>query len=216
MHVAEGVLAPGVLIGGATIAAAGIALGLRALDDRNMVKTAVMSSAFFVASLINVPIGPSSAHLVLSGLTGLVLGWAVFPAVAVGLALHGILFSISGITAFGVNVTIMAVPGLACYYVFNGAVRRWKDGWAFAAGSAAGAFSIGVGALLLASALYLSGKEFVTVAGAVLAAHVPVMAIEGVVTGSAVAFLSKVRPEIFDATSPRDRAFRETAEPEGV
>jgi cobalt/nickel transport system permease protein len=216
MHVAEGVLAPEVLIGGAVIAAAGVALGLRAVDDRNMVKVAVMASAFFVASLINVPIGPSSAHLVLSGLTGLVLGWAVFPAVAVALVLHGILFGISGITAFGVNVTIMAVPGLACYYVFNGAARRWKDGPAFAAGFLAGAFSIGFGALLLASALYLSGKEFVAVAGAVLAAHAPIMIIEGVVTGSAVAFLSKVRPEIFDAAPPRSGAFRETAESEGV
>lgn len=42
-------------------------------------KVGVLSSAFFVATLIHVPVGPSSIHLVLNGLMGVMLGWAAFP-----------------------------------------------------------------------------------------------------------------------------------------
>ena len=38
----------------------------------------LLGAAFFVASLIHVPIGFSSAHLILNGLLGVVLGWAAF------------------------------------------------------------------------------------------------------------------------------------------
>ena len=47
--------------------------------------------AIFVASLVHVPVGPSSMHLVLNGLLGLLLGWAAFPAILVGLLLQAVL-----------------------------------------------------------------------------------------------------------------------------
>jgi cobalt/nickel transport system permease protein len=49
----------------------------------------VLSATFFVASLIHVPVGPSSVHLIMSGLAGLVLGWTAFPALFVGVAVAG-------------------------------------------------------------------------------------------------------------------------------
>ena len=51
MHISEGVLSAPVLISGAALAAAGTALGLRRLDLESIMPTALLSSAFFVASL---------------------------------------------------------------------------------------------------------------------------------------------------------------------
>ena len=83
MHIAEGILTAtpagqGVLLVGTIAAAAGTMIGLRRLDEEHIPKAAVLGSAFFVASAIQVPMCGSSVHLVLSGLMGLVLGWAIF------------------------------------------------------------------------------------------------------------------------------------------
>lgn len=87
MHIAEGVLSPAVLAGGAVLALAGTALGLRKLEYDRLVAVGILSAAFFVASLIHVPVGLSSAHLVLNGLVGVLLGWAAFPSILVALLL---------------------------------------------------------------------------------------------------------------------------------
>ena len=71
MHISEGVLSAPVLVGGAALAAAGTALGLRRVDYDRLVTVAILSAAFFVGSLIRVPLGPSAAHLILNGLAGL-------------------------------------------------------------------------------------------------------------------------------------------------
>lgn len=68
MHIAEGVLSAPVLIAGA--AAAGIAVGLKRLDESRLMTAGLVGAAFFIASLIHVPIGVSSAHLLLCGLVG--------------------------------------------------------------------------------------------------------------------------------------------------
>jgi cobalt/nickel transport system permease protein len=199
MHVHEGVLIAPVLAGGALLAAGGVALGLRAMNQDNIVKVAVTSSAFFVASLIQIPVGVSSVHLVLNGLCGLLLGWAAFPAVAVGLVLQVLLFGIGGLTTLGVNTVIMALPGVLCHYLFRRIARSGAGAQVFYAGFGAGVLGIVIGATLLAAVLLRTGDGFTTIAGAVFLAHFPVMAVEGFVTGFALVFLHKVRPETLAA-----------------
>ena len=87
MHISEGVLSAPVLVTGAALTVAGVAVGLKKMDYEKIPQVAVLTSAFFVASLIRVPVGPSAVHLVLNGLLGLILGWAAFPAILVGVAL---------------------------------------------------------------------------------------------------------------------------------
>ena len=48
---------------------------LRKLEGEALVRTGVLSAAFFAASLVHLPLGPASVHLVLSGLMGALLGW---------------------------------------------------------------------------------------------------------------------------------------------
>ena len=57
MHIAEGVLSAPVLIAGAAAAAAGIAVGLKRLDESRLMTAGLVGAAFFIASLIHVPIG---------------------------------------------------------------------------------------------------------------------------------------------------------------
>ena len=138
MHIGEGLLTAtragqGVLLAGTVAAAAGTMLGLRRLDEDQIPKAAVLGSAFFVASAIQVPIGPSSVHLVLSGLMGLVLGWAVFPTVLVGLTLQAVFFGIAGPTVLGINTLVMALPGVVCYYLFHGAISATAGKWSSSA-----------------------------------------------------------------------------------
>ena len=87
MHIAEGVLSPAVLGAGAVLAVAGTALGLRRLEYDRLIGVGILSAAFFVGSLIHVPIGLASAHLVLNGLVGVLLGWAAFPSILAALLL---------------------------------------------------------------------------------------------------------------------------------
>jgi len=211
MHIAEGVLAAPVLAAGAALTAGGVAVGLRRMGYEEVPKVAVLGSAFFVASLIHVPVGPSSVHLVLNGLAGLILGWSTFPALLVALLLQSVLFGFGGLTALGVNTLNMALPGVICYLLFSRALRARSDGLVFGVGFVAGALAIMLACLMVGISLFASGKEFLGVAKLVFVAHIPVMVIEGLVTGSAIVFLHKVRPELLPA-SARMRAWKETAD----
>ena len=121
MHISEGVLSAPVLIGGGALTAVGTAIGLKRIDYDRIVPVAILTSAFFVASLIHVPIGPGSVHLVLNGLLGLVLGWACFPAILVALFLQAVFFQFGGFTVIGVNALNMAAAAVLAAYL----VRPW-------------------------------------------------------------------------------------------
>ncbi len=196
MHISEGVLSGPVMMAGAALAFAGTAVGLKKIDYDRMVHVAILSSAFFVASLIHVNLGPSSVHLILNGIVGLLLGWAAFPAILTALLLQAILFQYGGITALGVNTVIMALPAVICYYLVGPLTNR-SPRYTFVAAFLAGAGSVGLAALGLGFALYLTEKNFLEVSILVMTANLPVMIIEGIVTGFCVSFLLKVYPEIF-------------------
>lgn len=195
MHISEGVLSGPVLASGAALAAVGTAVGLKQLDYERIPRAAILSAAFFVASLVHVPIGPSSVHLILNGIVGLLLGWAAFPAILVALVLQGVLFQFGGITTLGVNTLIMAAPAVICYYLFSPLLFR-KPALAAAGAFAAGFLSVLLGGVVAASALMFTEEGFFEVASAVIIAHIPVMVIEGVVTAFCVSFLKKVQPEL--------------------
>ena len=195
MHISEGVLSAPVLGGGAVLAAVGTWMGLRRLDYDRLMTVAILSAAFFVASLIHVPVGFASAHLIMNGLLGAVLGWAAFPAILIGLALQALLFQFGGITVLGVNTFNMAAPAVLCAAMFKGLLEGEGKGRMVGA-FLCGFLSVGLAAALTAGALALSGEGFLAVAGALFAAHLPIMVAEGVIVAFAVPFLAKVRPEV--------------------
>ena len=197
MHIADGVLSAPVLISGIALSIAGVGYGLQRLDYERIPQVAVLSSAFFVASLIHLPIGFSSVHLVLNGLLGLILGWVAFPALAIALFLQAILFGFGGISTLGINVFNLALPAILCFYLFHHAARHARrESLQFLCGFLAGALAIIFSTCLIALSLFWSGEEFIGVIRLVLIAHIPVMIVEGIITGFIVVFLQQVRPEL--------------------
>ncbi len=203
MHISEGVLSAPVLISGAAIAIAGCAVGLKKMDYDHIARVGILSSAFFVASLIHVNIGPASVHLIANGILGLLLGWAAFPAILVALLLQAVFFQYGGITTLGVNTVIMALPAVVCYGLFAPFIRRGGK-VAAAAGFGCGALAVLLGAVFVGAALMFTEENFFEVASIVVGAHLPVMVIEGIITAFCVSFLKKVYPEILQAGTTKE------------
>lgn len=202
MHITDGVLATPVLVVGSVAAAGGVAMGLRRLDPEDIPKVALLTSALFIASAVRLPLGPTSTHLALHGLAGLVLGWTVFPALLVGMTLQAVLFGHGGWSVLGVNTLNLALPAVLVRFGFLGQVQGNDPRRAFLAGFGLGALAILLTALLLGGELYWTGKELRPFAGWILLAHLPLMGVEGLVTGSVVAFLHRVRPELLAGINP--------------
>ena len=200
MHISEGVLSAPVLLSGGALAAAGTALGLKKLDYDRIAQAGILSAAFFVASLVHVPVGPANAHLILNGLVGLLLGWAAFPVILVALILQAVLFQFGGITALGVNTIIMALPAVLCYFICSPFLHK-KPFLAMTASFACGFLSVALSALILGLALIFTEENFFEVSAIVITAHIPVMIIEGIITAMCVAFLKKVQPNMLPGCS---------------
>jgi len=207
MHIAEAILpdpanpAPGLIVLGAgwVLAAVGTALGLRRMDHADIPRVAIFAAAFFVVSLIHIPCGPTSVHLVLNGLVGLVLGWAAFPALLVALALQAVFFQYGGLTTLGVNTLAMALPAVVCYYTLGPLVRGRRAAVALAGAAAAGALGMVLAGLIVAGLLMAAGESFVRLGQLVLAAHGLLALLEATVTVAAVHSLRLVQPELLGA-----------------
>ncbi len=198
MHISEGVLSVPVLVGGGAIALAGTSMGLKKIEFDRIPHVAVLSAAFFVASLIHVPVGPSSVHLLLNGLVGLLLGWSAFPAILVALVLQAVLFQFGGFTTLGVNTSVMALPAVVCYGLFKPMISSPRSWVSLAGAFLCGGMAVLGGAVLVALCLALTGEAFYPAAKLIVAAHLPVMAIEGLVSALCIRFLKKVRPEVLE------------------
>ncbi|ARE42278.1 Substrate-specific component NikM of nickel ECF transporter (plasmid) [Rhodovulum sp. P5] len=197
MHIVDGALANEVVIGGAVLAAGGIALGLRQLPLERIPAAGILSASFFVASLIHVPIGPSSVHLILNGLAGIVLGWAAFPALFVGLLLQAVFFGFGGLTVLGVNTFNIAMPAVIVHVLCRRGILRCGPATAALWAGIGGALAIALTTGCVALALMLSGDAFIPATKLVFLAHLPVMGIEGLLTAAAVSLAVRVKPELF-------------------
>ncbi len=191
MHISEGVL-PGWCLGvGWVLTAGGLYLGLRSIKGEKIPRTALLSAAFFIASLIHVPIGVTSVHLLLNGLAGALLGWAVFPALFVALLFQAILFQFGGITVLGVNTFNMAFPGVVAYYAVRPLLRRGTTGSLIAAGVLAALIGVFLAATFLSLELICIGSSFIKTAELAFLAHIPVAAVEAIINSFVFLYLKK-------------------------
>jgi cobalt/nickel transport system permease protein len=203
VHISEGVLSAPVLASGAAFAAAGVVIGLRKMDYEKLPEVAALSSVFFVASLIHVPIGPSAVHLILPGVCGVLLGWMAFPAIFIGLTLQAVLFQYGGLTVLGINTFVMAFPATLVGIGLRRAANSEKTRIRFTAQFLCGALSVLFSGVLVGLALVLTNKAFEWAALTVVLAHGPVMLVEGMITVFILEFLRKVRPEMIPANGLR-------------
>ena len=195
-HIPDGLLSAPLLVADGALAAAGIAWALHRIDDRAIPRIAMLSAVFFAGSLVSVPVGPSSVHLLMSGLMGIMLGPGIVPAVCIALMLQTMLFGAGGLTTLGVNTVNIAAPGLAVGLLLGPAVRHASSvaRASALAGFGCAAAALGTGALVALS-LWVSSSDYVPVARVLLATYLPLAFAEGVVGAVVIGFLMRVQPE---------------------
>lgn len=211
MHLPDGLIPAPVCIGGYAITGLTTWYSLRQINRQpdpaaELPKASLLTAAFFVASLIHIPIPPASVHLILNGLVGTVLGYYAFPAILIGLVFQAIVFSHGGFTTLGVNAAMMGIPAILAYHIFylRHRLGRWTNSrWS----TGLFAFIAGAGGLGLSTLIFL-GLTITLIPAEVDAvlerraifglalAHLPLMAIEGAFTTMLVLFLLRVKPEL--------------------
>ena len=211
MHIPDGILPAAVCAAGYATTGAATWVSLRKINQQEdpragIPKASLLTSAFFVASWIHVPVPPTSAHLVLNGLLGAALGYYAFPAILIGLFFQAVMFQHGGLTTLGVNAAMMGVPALLSYYIFRlrGLVDKENRVWTAVFGFVAGAVGLGIAALVAMVLLITTIPAHLDVEAerasiyALTAAHVPLMLIEGLFTALVVLFLQRVKPELLE------------------
>ena len=196
MHLSEGVLHTPVLLTGVVLAVVGVAVGLRRLESERLPLTALFAAAFFVAGTIHVPVGIGSVHLILNGMAGLFLGWAVFPAFLIALLLQVLFFSFGGFAVLGVNLCVMALPAVAAHYVLRGYLKS-DMGRIAKLFTGLGAGIIGVGGAGALASLVLAidgGKHYQDLIALLLLSHLPVFVLDGIISYGVISLLSKMYP----------------------
>lgn len=202
MHISEGVLHSQTLIIGAVAAIIGISVGLRKTDYERLPLTALFAAAFFVAGTIHVPVGIGSVHLILNGMAGLFLGWSVFPAFLIALLLQVIFFSFGGFAVLGINLCVMAFPAVLVHYLLSHCLSRALNrSLLIILGVSAGVIGVG-GAALLASLIlaFDGGKAYYDLIGLLIATHIPVFVIDGIISAGVLLALNKMSPALLRTT----------------
>jgi ABC-type Co2+ transport system permease subunit len=153
VHISDGVLTWPWLAGGFVVAAALLGLSAWRLRDDEIPRVAILTAAFFVSSIIRIPVPPTTIHLLLTGLVGVVLGFRAALAIFIGLVLQLLLLEHGGRWTLGINTCVMTLPALVAFLLFRGLHRL-----AWIKTPIGRAMLVGVGAAIL----FLSGVYSLT------------------------------------------------------
>lgn len=202
MHISDGVLTAPWLAAGFALSGLLALVAAYRVRDEEIPRIAVLSAAFFVATLMHLKLGPTSVHLLLNGLVGVVLGRRAPLAILIGLALQALLLGHGGFTTIGVNACVMTLPALLAAALFS-LMRRlpWFDRGGNAllwlCGCLLGMISVLATLLLQAAVLHWGGAEdWLLIVRVVFYSHLPIVVLEGVVLGFTVNYLARVKPEM--------------------
>ncbi len=211
MHIPDGMLPATATVGGYAITGLATWYSLRKIKQKEDVqkeipKASLITAAFFVTSWIHIPIPPTSVHLMLSGLLGILMGYFSFPAVIIALFFQAVMFQHGGLTTIGVNAVILGLPAMICFYLYNFLDTRIKgskikDGvLGFFTGSLGLFLSVFIFFLVLMSFIPanidVEAEKAAIYTGAF--AHGPLLIIEGIFTSFVVLYLKKVKPEMLE------------------
>ena len=196
VHLSDGILNMQTVA--VTSAAAGVMLlySLKGMKEEDIPKVSLATAAFFTASIITIPIGPSSVHAFLGGLIGILLGRRSTIAIFIGLLLQALFFQSGGLTTLGINTVIMTMPAFVSSYLFRKLIRKGKHVPIIS--GLLGAFSVIQGVSTFALFLYVSNNIYsegvLSTINLLLLAHIPVVILEGILTMAVIGFIHKTRP----------------------
>ncbi|MFD8935168.1 energy-coupling factor ABC transporter permease [Streptomyces sp. NPDC059578] len=222
MHVPDGFLDAPVSVAAGVFAAAAVAVSLRGarreLDappgagafgtstgGERLAPLAGLVAAFvFAAQMLNFPVAAgTSGHLMGGALTAILVGpWTGVLCLSVVLLLQGVLFADGGLTALGVNITVMGVVTVVTgYVVFRALVAVLPRGRRAVTASAFVAALLSVPAAALAfTGLYAVGGTtdvpLGKVATAMIGVHLLIGLGEAAITALTVGAVLAVRPDL--------------------
>jgi cobalt/nickel transport system permease protein len=196
VHISDGVLPPAMLAAGFLLTAILLFFSLRGMKAEEIPKISLITAALFVASLIHFPVGPTSVHLIMNGLAGILLGRRAVAGVFVALTLQAVFFQHGGLSSLGINAFNIGVPALLAWQLFErrGGIAPPRREVIF--GALAGGLAVLASVLMVSLELLALGEAFQEVSVLVIGAHLPVILIETVVMGAAAGFLARAKPEM--------------------
>ena len=203
VHISDGVLPLAMLAAGFLFTLILLVFSMRNIRIEEIPKVSLITAALFVASLVLFPIGPTSVHLIMNGLAGILLGRRAFIGVFVALTLQAVFFQHGGLSVLGVNAFNIGVPALLAWQLFE--KRRGLESPHLEAvfGALAGGLAVLTSVLLVSLELLALGEAFNEISLLVIGAHLPVIIIEALVVGAAAGFLLKVKPEMLADSSSK-------------
>ena len=196
VHISDGVLPPVMLAAGFLFTAILLFLSLKDMRVEEIPKISLITAALFVASLVHFPVGPTSVHLVMNGLAGILLGRRAFIGVFVALTLQAVFFQHGGLSVLGVNAFNIGVPALLAWQMFERRRGLESPRLEVVFGALAGGLAVLASVLMVSLELLALGEAFNEISLLVIGAHLPVILIESLVVGGAAGFLLKVKPEM--------------------
>lgn len=195
MHISDGVLSVPVLAVGWAGAAGLMAVGLRTTGHEKIPRVSMMAAVFFLGSLVHIPLGPTTAHMLLSGLIVLFIGWSASLAVFLALLLQALIFGFGGISVLGPNMFQVVAPALLVGIPLRRVVLS-DGGKSHIAAFAVGALSAFGTSVMVFGNLYLSNPDMAPAAYLGFISNCIVAAIEGPVTMFAVGWIKRSAPTV--------------------
>lgn len=199
MHISDGILSSEVIVATSILSLGLLAFSLKGIKNKNIALISAMSAIFFIASFIHIPLGPTQIHLVLIGIIGIILGSQVFLGLLIALLLQATLLGFGGLSSLGANLIIMALPSYLIFLVVKMGLLNFlsiKIKYFMV-----GFLPVLLSTLILALVLALSKEEYLIASYTVIAANIPAMIIEGLVTLFLINYLKKSMPEILQKSN---------------
>jgi cobalt/nickel transport system permease protein len=208
VHVPDGFIDAPTSAAAGAVAAAAVAVSLRGarreLDERTAPLAGLVAAFIFAVQMLNFPVAAgTSGHLLGGALAAILVGpYTGVLCVSVVLLMQGILFADGGLTALGVNITVMGcVTTVVAYAVFRGLVKvlpRTRRS-VTAASFAAAVLSVPAAALAFTLIYWIGGTTDVAigkVATAMVGVHVLIGIGEAAITALTVGAVIAVRPDL--------------------
>ncbi|MFD7232725.1 energy-coupling factor ABC transporter permease [Streptomyces sp. NPDC059881] len=208
MHVPDGFIDLPVSAAAGVVAAGAVAVSLRGaqreLNERTAPLAGLVAAFIFAVQMLNFPVAAgTSGHLLGGALAAILVGpYTGVLCVSVVLLLQGILFADGGLTALGVNITVMGVVTVVVAYgLFRALVRVLpkKRRSITVASFVAALVSVPAAAAAFTLIYAIGGTTDVpigTVLGAMVGVHLLIGIGEALITMATVGAVLAVRPDL--------------------
>ncbi|OCC09263.1 energy-coupling factor ABC transporter permease [Streptomyces sp. PTY087I2] len=208
MHVPDGFIDAPVSVAAGAFAVGAVAVSLRGarreLDERTAPLAGLVAAFIFAVQMLNFPVAAgTSGHLMGGALAAILVGpYTAVLCLSVVLLLQGVFFADGGLTALGVNITVMGVVTVVVAYavfrLLTGLLPRTRRS-ATASAFVAALVSVPASAAVFTLLYWIGGTTDIPIGKvftAMVGVHVLIGIGEAVITALTVGAVLAVRPDL--------------------